>query len=183
MDKLKRFIENNREAFDADEMLPSGHLKRFEQKLPVQKSNRISMLMKAGLAIAATVALLLLMTQQSTSSLNDSALKEIMAQNQEFGQEIEELQLYYHMQIGDITEEMKLLYEKNPNTGAKGLWIACQQILADNSRFEKQILPSLSNPDGALFAMTQHYQNSLNGLDIMLHQMKELSNNEYSDNN
>lgn len=34
MDKLKNFIDANRDAFEEDEMLPEGHFERFEQKLP-----------------------------------------------------------------------------------------------------------------------------------------------------
>ena len=32
MDKLKNFIDANRDAFEEDEMLPEGHFERFEQK-------------------------------------------------------------------------------------------------------------------------------------------------------
>lgn len=34
MDKLKNFIDANRNAFEEDEILPEGHFERFEQKLP-----------------------------------------------------------------------------------------------------------------------------------------------------
>lgn len=34
MDKLKNFIDTNREAFE-DDLLPEGHFERFEQKLAV----------------------------------------------------------------------------------------------------------------------------------------------------
>lgn len=42
MDKLKNFIDTNREAFE-DDLLPEGHFERFEQKLavPQQKSGYV----------------------------------------------------------------------------------------------------------------------------------------------
>ena len=36
MDKLKNFIDTNREAFE-DDLLPEGHFERFEQKLAVPR--------------------------------------------------------------------------------------------------------------------------------------------------
>lgn len=39
MDKLKNFIDTNREAFE-DDLLPEGHFERFEQKLAVPRKSR-----------------------------------------------------------------------------------------------------------------------------------------------
>ena len=36
MDKLKNFIDTNREAFE-DDLLPEGHFERFEQMLAVPR--------------------------------------------------------------------------------------------------------------------------------------------------
>ena len=43
MDKLKNFIDANRDAFKEDEMLPEGHFERFEQKLPKPRKNRAAL--------------------------------------------------------------------------------------------------------------------------------------------
>ena len=43
MDKLKNFIDANRDAFEEDEMLPEGHFERFEQKLPKPRKNRAAL--------------------------------------------------------------------------------------------------------------------------------------------
>lgn len=181
MDKLKKFIEDNREAFDTEEMLPAGHQKRFEQKLPVSKGKKLFWLTVSGLTIAATVALWII-AQLPTAVSPAPPQQEIVVENCKIKVEIEELRFYYTMKINDITEKMKQLYETNSNEGVAGLWHASQQILADNSCFETEILPTLPCSDDALFAMTQHYQNSLGGLDIMFTQMKELSNQQNSNN-
>lgn len=181
MDKLKRFIDDNREAFDADEMLPAGHSERFEQKLSENKSKKVYRLIAYSLAIAASAALWFIARMPTTVSPQPSE-QEITAHTCEMKVEIEELRIYYTMQIGDITEEMKQLYETHPSAGAAGLWQACQQILADNIRFETEILPTMPCSDEALFAMTQLYRNSLNGLDNMRNRMKGLSQPPTSDN-
>ena len=49
MDKLKNFIDANRDAFEEDEMLPEGHFERFEQKLPKPRKNRASPIQPIGL--------------------------------------------------------------------------------------------------------------------------------------
>ena len=38
MDKLKNFIDTNREAFE-DDLLPEGHFERFEQKLAAPRKS------------------------------------------------------------------------------------------------------------------------------------------------
>ena len=60
MDKLKNFIDANRDAFEEDEMLPEGHFERFEQKLPKPRKNRAALYNLSAFAIAASIALLLL---------------------------------------------------------------------------------------------------------------------------
>ena len=42
MDKLKNFIDTNREAFE-DDLLPEGHFERFEQKLAVPRKSRATL--------------------------------------------------------------------------------------------------------------------------------------------
>lgn len=60
MDKLKNFIDANRDAFEEDEILPEGHFERFEQKLPKPRKNRAALYSLSVFAIAASIALLLL---------------------------------------------------------------------------------------------------------------------------
>ena len=54
MDKLKNFIDANRDAFEEDEMLPEGHFERFEQKLPKPRKNRAALYNLSAFAIAAS---------------------------------------------------------------------------------------------------------------------------------
>ena len=57
MDKLKNFIDANRDAFEEDEILPEGHFERFEQKLPKPRKNRAALYSLSVFAIAASIAL------------------------------------------------------------------------------------------------------------------------------
>ena len=66
MDKLKNFIDANRDAFEEDEMLPEGHFERFEQKLPKPRKNRAALYSLSAFVIAASIALLLLFRSAGT---------------------------------------------------------------------------------------------------------------------
>ena len=94
MDKLKNFIDANRDAFKEDEMLPEGHFERFEQKLPKPRKNRAALYSLSAFAIAASIALLLLFRLPGGTGLPEPAQK-TTAQTCETQEEIEELRLYY----------------------------------------------------------------------------------------
>ena len=75
MDKLKNFIDANRDAFKEDEMLPEGHFERFEQKLPKPRKNRAALYSLSAFAIAASIALLLLFRLPEGTGLPEPAQK------------------------------------------------------------------------------------------------------------
>ena len=75
MDKLKNFIDANRDAFEEDEMLPEGHFERFEQKLPKPRKNRAALYNLSAFAIAASIALLLLFRLPGGTGLPEPAQK------------------------------------------------------------------------------------------------------------
>ena len=52
MDKLKNFIDTNREAFE-DDLLPEGHFERFEQKLAVPRKSRATLYSLCAFSAAA----------------------------------------------------------------------------------------------------------------------------------
>ena len=136
MDKLKNFIDANRDAFKEDEMLPEGHFERFEQKLPKPRKNRAALY------------------------------------------SLSELRLYYNMQMNDVLAQMKKLYKQDRTPGAEELLQESKRILTDNYMFEETILPTLPCSNDGLFAMTQHYSNSLEGLTLMLKQMEQVTDNQ-----
>ena len=112
MDKLKNFIDANRDAFEEDEMLPEGHFERFEQKLPKPRKNRAALYSLSAFAIAASIALLLLFRLPGGTGLPEPAQK-TTAQTCETQEEIEELRLYYNMQMNDVLAQMKKLYKQD----------------------------------------------------------------------
>ncbi len=73
MDKLKNFIDANRDAFEEDEILPEGHFERFEQKLPKPRKNRAALYSLSVFAIAASIALLLLFRLPGGTGLPEPA--------------------------------------------------------------------------------------------------------------
>ena len=55
MDKLKNFIDTNREAFE-DDLLPEGHFERFEKKLPPARRKHFKLYSLSAFAAAAAIA-------------------------------------------------------------------------------------------------------------------------------
>ncbi len=175
MDKLKHFIEANREAFE-NETPPEGHLERFERKLAVRRQRRTVLYGFSAIAVAATIALLLLFRATDGTDIPEPSFA---CETQE---EMEELRLYYNMRIHDLLVQMKALYKDKQAPGAKGLMRESERVLADCHQFERTVLPTLPCSNDALFAMTQHYDNSLESLAFMLRQMEQITKNGEENN-
>ncbi|MDL2281631.1 hypothetical protein LJC44_00755 [Parabacteroides sp. OttesenSCG-928-G06] len=163
MDKLKQFIDNNREAFDNVE-LPEGHLERFEKKLSTRGKRRTLWYSLYGAAAAACIALMIIFRPAT-----DHFTEEDEAAN---ACEIEELQLYYSMQINDVLAKIEAVYEKDASPKSTQLMQATKQVLDDSGHFEEEILPTIPCSEEGIYAINQHYRNSLTGLQIMLDQME-----------
>lgn len=177
MDKLKNFIDANRDTFEEDEILPEGHFERFEQKLPKPRKNRMALYSLSAFAIVASIALLLLFRLPGGTYIPEPVQK-TTAQACETQEEIEELRLYYNMQMNEVLAQMKKLYKQYRTPGAEELLQESKRILTDNYMFEETILPTLPCSNDGLFAMTQHYCNSLEGLTLMLKQMELVTDNQ-----
>ncbi|MDH6356207.1 hypothetical protein [Parabacteroides sp. PF5-9] len=171
MDKLKNFIDNNREAFE-NELLPEGHFERFKQKLPVKKNHRPLFINIGTVAVAASI-ILLLFFRLPLNTVTDE--QDTTAYTCETKQEIEELRLYYNMQINEVIAQMETLYKNDRNPGAEELLKETKKVLTDNYMFEENILPTLPCSNNGLYAMTQHYNNSLESLSFMLELMEHVT--------
>ncbi|MDR1938029.1 MAG: hypothetical protein LBQ73_05980 [Tannerellaceae bacterium] len=170
MDKLKDFIDTNREAFE-DDLLPDGHFERFEKRLEKKRNRRRFSL--AAVAMAAAVGLFLFLKIQS--DLGDASQPEAVF-TCEAGEEIEELRLYYNMQIYDVEAQIKELYAHEDTPGGLELMEETEQLLQTTCDFEANILPTLPCSDAGVFAMNQYYSNSLKSLNFMLKQMERVVN-------
>lgn len=184
MEKLKNFIDTNREAFE-DDLLPEGHFERFEKKLPPRRKNRFRLYSLCAFAAAASIALLFLLRMPGGTSV-PSGQKATMQQTCKTKMEIDELRVYYNMQMNDILAQMESLYKAEQAPGAAGLLQESKKILKDNYMFEETILPTLPCSNEALFAMNQHYSTSIETLSFMLQQMERVTiknENEIENNN
>ena len=111
MDKLKNFIDTNREAFE-DDLLPEGHFERFEQKLAVPRKSRATLYSLCAFAAAACIALLFLFKLPGGTPLPTQPRQVVTGQHAcEVKEEIEELRLYYNMQMSDIISHMQAMYK------------------------------------------------------------------------
>lgn len=163
MDKLKQFIEDNRDAFDDDIQLPEGHFERFEQKLPSPRKRPV-WLYTVTIAAAACLAMLFLLKPPANP----------LGEEEQYVCEIEDVQLFYQMQMNDVLAQMETLSETDQSQGVALLLEASRKILTDNEQFEQQILPELPCSPEGLFAMNQHYNTSIASLNVMLEQMEKV---------
>lgn len=163
MDKLKQFIDDHRDEFD-NIQLPEGHLERFEKKLPSRRKHSFWLYGLSAIAAAACIALIFFI-QPPTASLTEDEVAIC---------EIEELQLYYNMQMNEVVARIEKIYEEDPSQGTTELFQATQQVMNDNNQFEERILPELPCSEEGMFAMNQHYHNSIASLNRMLLQMEKV---------
>ena len=132
MDKLKNFIDTNREAFE-DDLLPEGHFERFEQKLAVPRKSRATLYSLCAFAAAACIALLFLFKLPGGTPLPTQPRQVVTGQHAcEVKEEIEELRLYYNMQMSDIISQMQAMYKLQQTPGAEELLKETKRVLTDN---------------------------------------------------
>lgn len=172
MDRLKQFIEDNRKEFE-NESLPTGHEMRFSRKLESKK--KLNPFINIGIWIAAAAAVFLLFLLPHPEKESSQLLNAQKSQVCETAKEIQELRIYYQMQINDIIAQMENLYKQNKTPGTDGLLKETQTVLAANKRFDQTELPELPCSNEGVYAITQHYNNSLESLSIMLKQMKNIT--------
>ncbi len=173
MDKLKDFIQDNIEAFD-DDFLPEGHFERFEKKLPREQKRRFSLFRLSALAAAASLALFFLIG--TPEGKQDDFLASLAHEKEE----MDGLQMYYRMQMDEILLQMEEL-GKRQAAGSADLLQESRQIMQDCRTFEETVLPTLPCSGEGVLAMSQHYNASVEGLNIMLRRMKQVAdenNNE-----
>lgn len=173
MDKLKDFIENNKQEFD-DIELPVGHMERFKDKLEGRKKQVVRRRLAWGIAAAACLGLLFTFQTQYN--------KEQVENLCELSTEIKEVRMYYNMQMSATIAQMEELYKEHQTPGRFELLQQTQEVIAVNQDFENRILPTLPCSEEALFAMNQHYDASLSGMNILLRQMRKTAEIEHVNN-
>ncbi|MDR1344738.1 MAG: hypothetical protein LBJ39_05225 [Tannerellaceae bacterium] len=171
MDKLKDFIDNNKNDFDND-LLPEGHLERFEKKLGDRKRIPVRGLIAVTIAAAVLLTLFLRIQHEARYEVHDRMPFTFACESEE---EIEELRLYYRMQIYGVEAQIKELYAQGEEApGSFELMEETQRVIQTTYDFEENIFPSLPCSEAGVFVMTQQYGNSIGSLNIMLKQMKRI---------
>lgn len=201
MDKLKTYIDQHRADFDTDS-LPEGHADRFRRKLeagkqpwvPEEKNdatadnrphatpvvsrgpNRTRLwVLRISFAAAAVIALLLLLRLPGGTHVPSAPVARPEAGACQAKQEFEELRIYYRMQIHEMTAQIEQVYKADQTPGGAELLKETKKVLHDNYMFEETVLPTLPCSNNGLFAINQHYSNSLESLSIMLREMERMS--------
>mgnify|MGYP007005094030 CR=1 FL=1 len=144
MDKLKNFIDTNREAFE-DDLLPEGHFERFEQKLAAPRKSRAMLYSLCAFAAAACIALLFLFKLPGGTPLPIQPRQVVTGQHAcEVKEEIEELRLYYNMQMSDIISQMQAMYklQRTPGTALRSSALP----LINQPQSDRHSMPSVRVP-------------------------------------
>ncbi|MDR1403460.1 MAG: hypothetical protein LBJ60_07160 [Tannerellaceae bacterium] len=170
MDKLKDFIDTHKEAFE-DDLLPEGHFERFNRKLPVSSRKRLNRISIFAVTVAAAVTLLVFI--RIVSDMKDAPIQQTSMYACETQKEIDELKFYYNMQLDEVSAQIRALYKSEQIPGGLELLKETKKVLKNSHKFEEAVLPTLPCSDAGLFAMNQHYSNSLESLQIMLSQMEK----------
>jgi hypothetical protein len=170
MDKLKHFIDTHRDAFE-EELPPMGHLGRFDKKLPVSSRKQRKWIQVWTVAAAAVVTLFVFI--RIAHEIKDTPVQQTSTYTYETQLEIDELKTYYNMQLAEVSAQIRDLYKSEQMPGGLELLAETKRVLKSSHEFEDTILPTLPRSDAGLFAMNQHYSNSLESLQIMLSQMEK----------
>ncbi len=172
-DKLKQFVQTHRDEFD-NEQLPEGHFERFEAKLPAQRHTlRPRIITLAAFAAAACVAFLLI--YKLPFGLDGEHKAPYVC---ELRQEVDEVKLFYHMQMNDIVTQMEDIYAQAQVPGTADLLKETKKMQLDSQKFEKEVLPSLPCSSDAVFTINQYYGNQLESMRHMLEYMTQLSGHQ-----
>lgn len=169
MDKLKNFVEDNRPEFEAME-LPDGHMDRFKAKLDRQRRPLTRHKLFLAVSVAACLGLLFALYTQHDKQQAEEVC--------ELSVEIGEVRMYYNMQMNATITKMEELYKQKQTEGTMELMKQTQNVIAANRDFEDKVLPSLPCSETALFAMSQHYDGSISGMNILLRKMEDVVRNE-----
>jgi hypothetical protein len=170
MDKLKHFIDTHREAFE-DDLPPAGHFGRFEKKLPVPSRRQLNRTRVSAVAVAAAVTLFVFI--RILNETGNTPVQQTNLYTCETQKEIDELRLYYNMQLNEVSAQIRALYKSEQTPGGLELLQETKRVIKSSHEFEDAVLPTLPCSDAGLFAMNQHYSNSLESLQIMLNQMEQ----------
>lgn len=172
MDKLKKYIETNRDLFETDE-LPKGSFDRFEKRLDKSKKKKYSLFwIMTSFSAAAILALLVLINIAE----NKPAPTRFEAESNQcsISKEIEELQIYYNMNMFDILSEMEKISKENSSEGVKTILKEGRKVAMDAKDFEVHVLPALPCSQLTLSVISQQYGANIESLNMMLEQMKEI---------
>lgn len=168
MDKLKQFVNDNREAFDTDQLLPD-HKIRFERMLPHTRNNARLYSIYA-LVVAASVAVLTVLALPFME-LKRPANENISCQT---AKDIENLNTYYNIQMNEVLEQIKAFNPGSMTLEKQQIVQEATRVITASKQFEDVVMPQLPCLDETLFAMNQYYSTSIQSLNFMLLQMKNI---------
>lgn len=184
MDKLKSFISENRTSFDVEE-LPEGHLSRFMTKLDeMEKEAESTTVVNETLRpaskprywrwmavpIAALLAGVLFYIMYDNQQNKDTEMLNACAMHTE----MDELQIYYRMQMDELLMRMEDDKRDESNLALAGLLEAGKKIRLTCEQFDAEVAPALPCSEDGIQVVNQQYSNSLNNIQRIYRQWHKL---------
>jgi hypothetical protein len=174
-DKLKKFVDQNREAFD--ELEPSAELwSRIEEKLEQKESAKrydlssqwiwkVAAVLFLGISLALIFDKFNPITSQMSGSDN-SAYK--------LPEQLQQVEQYYHSRIDEGIKELAGLSQDDPELLTE---LTAELIKMDSLYAQlKTRLPASSNPDAVIDAMTANLQLRMDLLNNQMQLLQQFKN-------
>ncbi|MFA5647542.1 MAG: hypothetical protein WC951_04460 [Bacteroidales bacterium] len=172
MDKLKTFINANRDHFNTND-LPKQHFERFEEKWALRYSPKsfnkwlvASAAAIAGLIITAGLSLLLSSVEMPFSGDKTIVMSELPP-------EIFKIDEYYQGQVSEKQMQINRIL-----TNTNSLDIDVTQVLVDMNEGHAVVLKDIANSprtERATFVLIRYYQTQLDVLNNIIERMSAVS--------
>ena len=170
-DLLEKTIRKNRELLETE--APTGHFKRFEDKLDNKFRKRKRFKKKLYLQIAATILIVLLGANQIRISLT-SKIKEPTGLSN-ISPEYKEVEFYYTSTINQGLQEWENLIQ-NGYIPAEEQLLLSEEIKEFDDTYArlKKELGSNPNDDRVINAMLEMYQSKLSVITLILQKLENI---------
>ena len=166
MNSLEKYVRDNRSLFDEEP--PAGHVERFQQKMRRKTAKNVAL--RRVLSIAASIAIL-------TTAGIMWLYREKQAEIKVF-ENASDMKICYLEKMNMVAEQIELLTTDFDNASRQQLINDVHDIInIANDDFESE-LPEELPEDVAKVILSDYYRKILESLELIVHQLEIVKNNE-----
>jgi len=181
MDKLEKYIQDNRHEFDMQEP-QEGHMDRFAQKLQAQDTQKPKVIQMKTFWQISKVASIIILVFISGLWVRDNVFSSKETVLSEISPEYKEVEYYYNTQINTRLVQIK---ETDVIEDKQQKELLLKELEEMDSIYTQlsQELEANPNDERVINAMISHYKLKLNVLNKILDQLYELEKNSNKNQN